>query len=45
MGYFTVSIDTLDATDVVGTQAKAVVLTGSVVFELEVREEIERLKR
>ena len=45
MGYFTVSIDTLDAADVVGTQAKVVVLTGSVVLELEVGEEVERLKR
>ena len=45
MGYLTVAIDALDATDVIGAQAKAVALTGSVVFELEVREEIERLKR
>ena len=45
MGYLAVSINTLDTADVVGTQAKVVVLTGSVVLELEVGEEIERLKR
>ena len=45
MGFFAVPPDALDAADVVGTQVKIVVLTGSIVLEFEFREEIERLKR
>ena len=45
MGFLTVPQDALDSADVVGAQVKIVVLTGSIVLEFKVREEIERLKR
>ena len=45
MGFLAVPQDALDAADVVGAQVKIVVLTGSIVLEFKVREEIKRLKR
>ena len=45
MGFLAVPQDTLDAADVVGAQVKIVVLTGSIVLEFKVGEEIERLMR
>ena len=45
MGFLAVPQDALDAADVVGAQVNIVVLTGSIVLEFKVREEIKRLKR